>query len=231
MANETNKTNLIRSQQFFSDYCCGDVIDIGAGDSPVTNTAKVFDVVDGDAQHILEYFDEQSFDCVYSSHCLEHLEKPLAVIQEWWKLVRPGGFLIVVVPDEDLYEQGVWPSMFNSDHKSTFTICKKNSWSPVSINLKEVLTGLAKSKVISIELHDHNYDYRLRRKRIWPRLHSCIAITKKTGLRYFVKKAYFYFMYFLYFICKVPRTPSGRFIDQTEGRALAQIQAIVKKGN
>ena len=39
------------------------------------------------------------------------------------------------VPDEDLYEQGQFPSTYNVDHKWTFTILKTTSWSPCSLNL------------------------------------------------------------------------------------------------
>jgi hypothetical protein len=52
---------------------------------------------------------------------------PQEAIQSWFSLVKPGGHLITIVPDEDLYEQGHFPSIFNSDHKSTFTISKSNS--------------------------------------------------------------------------------------------------------
>src|SRR5260221_7032838 len=39
-----------------------------------------------------------------------------------------------------LYEQGVFPSRFNGDHKSTFTISKASSWSPVSVNVLDLVT-------------------------------------------------------------------------------------------
>jgi hypothetical protein len=45
------------------------------------------------------------------------MHDPEAALRQWWALVRPGGYLVVVVPHEDLYEQGMWPSAFNSDHK------------------------------------------------------------------------------------------------------------------
>jgi hypothetical protein len=45
-----------------------------------------------------------------------------------------------LIPDEDLYEQGIWPSQFNADHKHTFTIYKSKSWSPVSINVLDMLS-------------------------------------------------------------------------------------------
>lgn len=50
-----------------------------------------------------------------------------------------------------MYEQGVYPSRFNPDHKWTFTIQKPQgaSWSPRSINLLEMLIPL--SGVLEIE--------------------------------------------------------------------------------
>ena len=52
------------------------------------------------------------------------MRDPRSAIAQWWGLVKPGGVLFVIVPDEDLYEQGFWPSRFNCDHKWTFTIAK-----------------------------------------------------------------------------------------------------------
>jgi hypothetical protein len=42
-------------------------------------------------------------------------------------VLKPGGHLVCLVPDEDLYEQGMFPSTFNDDHKRTLTIAKKKS--------------------------------------------------------------------------------------------------------
>jgi len=132
-------------------------IDIGCGPDPVSPTARRFDLEDGDANRISEYVKEQ-FDFVFSSHCLEHMHKPQEALLQWWQLVKPGGFLFFIVPDEDLYEQGVFPSRFNADHKATFTICKISSWSPVSCNVFELASNLPDSKIIKIALQDHGYD-------------------------------------------------------------------------
>jgi len=65
-----------------------------------------------------------------------------------------------MVPDEDLYEQSVWPSTFNADHKWSFTIGKASSWSPQSINLIELLkTVVDRVAIQKIELLDTNYLY------------------------------------------------------------------------
>jgi SAM-dependent methyltransferase len=135
-------------------------IDIGCGPDPVTPTAIRFDLEQGDANVISLYVKDQ-FDFVYSSHCLEHMHNPQATILEWWKLVKPGGYLFVVVPDEDLYEQGVFPSRFNNDHKATFTICKNRSWSSRSINVLELGQSLPEGTIVSLQIQDAKYDRRI----------------------------------------------------------------------
>jgi hypothetical protein len=86
------------------------------------------------------------------------MRDPKNALVQWWQLVRPGGYSFFLVPDEDLYEQGVWPSRFNPDHKFTFTISKQNSWFPVSVNLLDLIKVLSRSDLISIQLQDANYD-------------------------------------------------------------------------
>ena len=132
-------------------------IDIGCGPDPVTASARRFDMEHGDANEITRYVNDQ-FDFVYSSHCLEHMHDPRFTILDWWKLVRPGGYLFVTVPDEDLYEQGIFPSKFNTDHKATFTISKARSWSPVSHNVLELAQSLPDGQLLCLILQDAGYD-------------------------------------------------------------------------
>ena len=105
MSQETKKTNRLRDESFFLSYLQGSVLDIGAGDNKVTEDAVAFDIDSGDAQNILEHVEPESFDSVYSSHCLEHMRDAGAAISQWWEIVQPGGYMIIIVPDEDLYEQ------------------------------------------------------------------------------------------------------------------------------
>jgi SAM-dependent methyltransferase len=159
--NETSKTRRLWGE-FERSILSGSGIDIGCGPDPVSPTARAFDVADGDANRITQYVHEQ-FDYVYSSHCLEHMHDPRAALLEWWQLVRPGGHLVFIVPDEDLYEQGVFPSRFNPDHKATFTIAKDRSWSPVSIDVGELARSLPGGEVVSVARQDQGYDRRAMR--------------------------------------------------------------------
>ncbi len=103
---------------------------------------------------------KRQYDFVFASHVLEHMD-PRAALEDWLSLVRPGG-LIVLVPDEDLYEQGHVPSLFNDDHKHTFTISKARSWYPVSVSVLDLVRGLG-AELLSVQLQDHGYDRRLLR--------------------------------------------------------------------
>src|SRR3546814_10136909 len=102
---------------------------------------RVWGVADGDGQ-LMEGVADESYDFVHSSHCLEHLRDPEEGLCNWFRILKPGGHLIVTVPDEDLYEQGIFPSTYNSDHKWTFTIWKAASWSPRSRNLIDLVRAL-----------------------------------------------------------------------------------------
>ncbi|AOS44549.1 hypothetical protein Verru16b_01612 [Lacunisphaera limnophila] len=42
---------------------------------------------------------DASYDFVLSSHCLEHVANPLAALREWRRVVRPGGHLVLLLPD------------------------------------------------------------------------------------------------------------------------------------
>jgi ubiquinone/menaquinone biosynthesis C-methylase UbiE len=99
---------------------------------------RAWDMPDGDAQLLAGVRDE-SFDFVHSSHCLEHMRNPAEALHNWFRVLKPNGHLICMVPDEDLYEQGHFPSAFNADHKWTFTLWKAQSWSSQSINLFDLL--------------------------------------------------------------------------------------------
>lgn len=42
---------------------------------------------------------DDSYDFLLSSHCLEHVANPLAALREWRRVVRPGGHLMLLLPD------------------------------------------------------------------------------------------------------------------------------------
>jgi len=171
---ETSKALIRRLHdiRFASHYFKGDGIDIGSGDDPLTkykqqfpllNSVKEWDLEDGDAQ-FMEGVADHTFDFVHSSHCLEHTRDPYEAFDNWLRICKPGGHIITTIPDEDIYEQGVFPSTFNPDHKTTWTINKEESWSPVSINLLEFLYQYkSQIEVLKVELVNASYMYDMKR--------------------------------------------------------------------
>ncbi len=139
------------SGPFMQRYFVGNGIDVGGKPDPLGQYAGIFprmtsvrtwDIDDGDAQ-LMAGVADGSFDFLHSSHCLEHMRDVREALANWIRIVKPGGFLIITVPDEDLYETGHWPSRFNPDHKWTFTIMKEKSWSPRSVNVLDLVRGFA----------------------------------------------------------------------------------------
>jgi SAM-dependent methyltransferase len=163
----------LHDSRFATRYFVGDGIDVGAGpDSlaqyaeqfPLMRSCRPWDLDDGDAQFLAGVPDE-SLDFIHSSHCLEHLHDPHEALHHWLRVLKPGGHLVVVIPDEDLFEQGVFPSTNNPDHKWTFTMHKVKSWSDKSINIVGMLAALAdRAQIIKVEQLDATYRFNLERR-------------------------------------------------------------------
>lgn len=67
----------------------------------------------------LKIFADQSLDFVYSSHTLEHLEDTKKVLTEWWRVIKPGGYLLLYLPHKDFYPN-IGTEGSNPDHKHDF---------------------------------------------------------------------------------------------------------------
>jgi SAM-dependent methyltransferase len=107
---------------FFEKFCAGRGLDIGYGGDLLCENCVGWDVEHGDAQ-VLADIEAQSFDFVYSSHTLEHVMDAALALRNWYRAVKPGGFLILAVPDRDLYEKRIaLPSQWNPDHKRFFLL-------------------------------------------------------------------------------------------------------------
>ena len=176
---------------FSNRYFVGQGIDIGGKPDPLALYAGMFsrmqavrtwDWEDGDAQQLASVADE-SLDFVHSSHCLEHLVDPREGLSHWFRVLKPGGHLVVTVPDEDLYEQGVFPSTFNRDHKWTFTIWKPVSWCDRSINVLDLVRELgARAELLRVEQLSATYRFDI------PRYDQTLTPVGECGIEFVVRK-------------------------------------------
>lgn len=172
-------------------YFVGDGLDIGGKPDPLSlykelfplmGSVRTWDCEDGDAQ-FLQGVANSSLGFVHSSHCLEHLVDPAEGLRNWFRVVREGGYLVITVPDEDLYEQGVFPSTFNRDHKWTFTIFKTKSWSDRSLNLLDMVRELgAAAEPVRIEQLSASYRFEL------PRFDQTLTPVAECGIEFVIRK-------------------------------------------
>lgn len=181
----------LMDSRFTSRWFVGNGLDIGGGSDsigiykslfPLIQNITLYDMPQGDAQYV-ENVQDSSFDFIHSAHCLEHMVNPSIALNNWIRVLKPKGYLIMTIPDEDLYEQKIWSSTFNSDHKHTFTIFKEKSWSPVSINIIDLLKEIKFNiEVVKIEQLNHSYLPGL------PRIDQTRTPFAESGIEVIIKK-------------------------------------------
>lgn len=160
---EAGRSYLKRLRSGFLDkYCSGPlVLDVGYSgyDNPENKTA-----LPGAIGIDLDYpgydgirlpFDDDSVDCIFSSHCLEHIQFDHAAVRDWYRVLRVGGFIVCMVPSQALYEKRRYlPSSFNADHKRMYTP------SSLARIFEESLT-LNSYRVRHLAENDEGFDYSL----------------------------------------------------------------------
>lgn len=166
MSFETRKAmrrRLNESAHPWREWFSGSGLDVGCGpdDALIREFGFVgFDEKDGDANRLSSYFQKESFDVIHGSHVLEHMRDPVAALRDWLSLLKPGGHVIQTVPDWCAYERMTWPSRFNPDHKSSWSMIYKGSIAPIHCHIP---TFLAKfddiAEVLLARYVEENYDW------------------------------------------------------------------------
>jgi SAM-dependent methyltransferase len=141
------------------DIFRGRGVDVGCGpDQLPFPGCEPFDKEQGDANHLSRHLRHNTFDYLHSSQSLEHMLDPAAALADWLKVLKRGGHAVVTVPSWELYEGMVWPSRYNPDHKSTFSMSVRGSPAPAHACLPGWL-GRFHAEVLLCRLVDTNYEY------------------------------------------------------------------------
>jgi SAM-dependent methyltransferase len=98
-------------------YCIGYGLDLGFGGDPIVRHAIGMDMprpysdvgplpvqLGGDATQLV-WFRDGVLDFIFSSHLLEDFVDVAAILQEWLRVLRPGGRLLIFCPDEPAYRR------------------------------------------------------------------------------------------------------------------------------
>jgi len=166
---ETAKAKKFREEQgHFDLYLKGYGIDIGAGDDLLEikeGKTEEWDLYQGDAQYMIG-IEDQIYDFVYSSHCLEHMKDVEITLTNWLRILKTGGYLYFTVPDYVLYEKMRFPSIYNPDHKQTFScghINRKqvNRTNHYHVTDIEALLKKMNAQLVLWQIEDNSYDYNI----------------------------------------------------------------------
>lgn len=111
-----SETSLARS--FVARWCQGNGVDCGAGGDAIRPEAIAIDRhlwepgsadfgkspihLRGDAFN-LHWFRDGVLDYVYSSHAIEDADDTCAVLREWLRVLKRGGYLVICAPDQQAY--------------------------------------------------------------------------------------------------------------------------------
>ena len=137
-------------------------IDIGCALDPVSKNFQLWDYIfgNGDATFMEEVQDD-SFHTVYASHVLEHLSDPVTAVKNWYRILKPHGHLIILVPHRDLYEKKArLPSNWNGDHKYFYLPEETLEFEINSslLCLKDVvLKAIPNANIVSYEILNEGY--------------------------------------------------------------------------
>lgn len=151
-----------RGETFWNNVFTGNGLCVGNEDNMLKKewypNIKTIETGTGRWYYDLQTFKAESFDFVNLGECLEHETSVFTAALAWLHLVKPGGHLVVTVPDFNLYEAKKWPSVFNVDHKWSFSIGGKKEHEQ-HLSVLEFLSKMPGIQVLRINLADSNYNY------------------------------------------------------------------------
>lgn len=90
-------------------YCVGQGLDLGCGNVKIKSEAIGIDLINTPASdmradaRLMPFYPDNFFDYIFSSHLLEEIEDTQATLQEWLRIIKPGGFLALYQADREYY--------------------------------------------------------------------------------------------------------------------------------
>lgn len=180
---------------YINKYFAGNGIDVGAGANPLNfqhigycdsnmfgfyrffKKNSLFPKIDSvkiyssdwdknnEAEFILTREKERSYDFCYSSNLLEHVKVFQRSLLDFSLITKVNGYLIISVPDFELYEKEIWPPIKNNGHISCFSLDKNYSIN-THYNLSKTLSYHYNLEIVKLEIADSNYDYSITDKNL-----------------------------------------------------------------
>lgn len=120
---------------FAKEICKGEGLDIGCGKrewafpgayciDPALDAESVAKELQGrphhgtNGYHAMSLPEGKQWDYIFSSHCLEHLDRWVDTLDYWYENLKRGGAIFLYLPD---YSQDYWRPWKNRKHIHVFT--------------------------------------------------------------------------------------------------------------
>lgn len=126
-------------------YCKGRGLDVGAGFWPLSGSTPVDTEQGPGLKNSIEDIESRTQDYVFSSHCLEHIEKWEEALDLWISKLRAGGVLFLYLPHQSCK---LW-------HKSNPFMQNIHAWVPTP----EVITEALSKRALEIIDRDDGPDF------------------------------------------------------------------------
>lgn len=119
-----------RDGAFLCRYLVGDGIDVTIEKDPLARMTAAFplmrscrtwDALTLDAQKMSSVLDS-SYDFVHASHALAYMDDPQEALHNWWRILKPGGYLVLTVPDVDLCGYDIRPIALEKPQEWAFSL-------------------------------------------------------------------------------------------------------------
>ena len=133
--------------------CLG--VDGGMSDFACSHADVIADVSN------LSMFQDESFDYVYSSHTLEDMDYPEAVLKEWWRIIKPGGNLILYLPltrkvAKELGRED-WETFYPNMGEKGVNVYHKSDFRPQEI--RDYIAKIGAGEVLADEIRGEKDEY------------------------------------------------------------------------
>lgn len=105
---------------FAKQVCKGVGVDVGCNRQEWSYPGSIMiDPTIDSRYHATNFPDNaQELDYIFSSHCLEHLDRWVSVLDYWISKLKKGGVVFLYLPD---FSQNYWNPWHNRKHVSIFT--------------------------------------------------------------------------------------------------------------
>jgi len=160
------------------NYLQGSVMDIGCGDEAVVPSAfgvdgRVFPCVSHVTDNLYDLPSQlpnlvETFDCVFSSHTLEHLPDAYRCVSEWSQFVKPGGYFILYLPEGGAYDNYSNPEHFHDTTYTQFTFWFRRAFCGEALTFTGLLYAAPKFILSEsgLDVGENSYSFYLVAKKL-----------------------------------------------------------------